>query len=839
LFIATLLKRKVYAAYTFGKIAEIIGALAFHGSPHLLIEQHCFDTRQYITKENTLFWALKSNFRDGHLFIEAAYQKGIRSFCIAENAAIPFSIQDQVNWALVPDVLAALQRLALYHRRRFQIPVVGITGSNGKTIVKEWLADIMASYQDTVKSPMSYNSQLGVPLSILQLQPHHRLGIFEAGISQMGEMEKLESLIAPTVGILTHFGDAHQEGFPSPEVKLKEKLKLFQEAQVLICSQDNPLIAENVSHYNVLSVGFDPRNTIQIRDCDYSDNAWRFTLCLPEGQKLPFVFPLPGLASLENIVLVLAAANYLGAPWAELARRILSLKPVSMRTELITDNPEVTILNDSYNADLASIYNAFGLLEQYRGRKIVILSDLEHLGEDRAFAAQAALAEQALQRFGADNLFLIGPRFFQLSAQTGSAQTGSAQTGRCRTYPSLELFLDSFNYDIFRNTTVLLKGARRFELEKIIPYLSRKAAATYFKINLNKLAANYYFFRKLVPPQVDIMVMLKASAYGAGSWQIALELDRLGAAYFAVAFTAEGIELRERGIKQPILVLNPEEKTLPLLIHYSLTPAVGSIRALEKMSRLAAKEAPLSLHLEFDTGMARLGFAESELPQVVSLLQQNPSLLAEAVFTHLASSDEEEHDSFTFTQLQIFERIRAQLQTFFPRIRAHCLNTAGILRLKRSSYDWVRLGIGLYGISPTPEGASSLQEIGSMHSVISQLHYYAKGASIGYNRSQLTEKESVIATVPVGYADGIPRCLSNGKVSFKVRRQWAPTIGKICMDMLMLDVTGIEGVSEGDEVVIFGGDALSIKEFACKAQKIPYEVLTGISGRVRRIYVRE
>jgi alanine racemase len=823
------LRKKVYAAYTFGEIAEIIGASAFYGSPHILIEQHCFDTRQYIPKQNTLFWALKTNFRDGHIFIETAYQKGICSFCIAENAAIPFSIRDEVNWVVVPNVLTALQRLALYHRRRFQIPVVGITGSNGKTIVKEWLADIMACYQDTVKSPMSYNSQLGVPLSILQLQPHHRLGIFEAGISQMGEMEKLEPLIAPTVGILTHFGDAHQEGFPSAEVKLKEKLKLFQGAQILICSKDNPLVAENVSHYNVLSVGFDPCNTIQVRDCDYRDNAWRFTLCFPGGQKIPFYFPLPGLASLENIVLVLTAANYLGAPWAELVSRILSLQPVSMRTELITDNPEITILNDSYNADLASIYNAFGLLEQYRGRKIVILSDLEHLSQEKALAAQATLVEQALQRFGGDNLFLIGPRFHQLLAQTG----------RCKTYPSLEIFLSSFTYDIFRNATVLLKGARKFELEKIIPYLSRKAAATYFKVNLNKLAANYYFFRKLIPPEADIMVMLKASAYGAGSWQIALELDRLGAAYFAVAFTAEGIELRERGIKQPILVLNPEEKTLSLLRHYNLTPAVGSMQALEKISRLAAKEGPMSLHLEFDTGMARLGFTESELPQVVSLLKAYPCLLAEAVFTHLASSEEEEHDNFTFTQLQIFERIRGQLQTFFPGLKAHCLNTAGILRFNFNQYDWVRLGIGLYGIAPAPEFSPFLQEIGSLHSVISQLHYYPKGASIGYNRSQFTEKESIIATVPVGYADGIPRCLSNGKISCKVRRQWAPTIGKICMDMLMLDVTDIEGVAEGDEVTILGGDALSIQEFAAKAQKIPYEILTSISARVRRIYVRE
>lgn len=829
MFIAVLLKRKVYAAYTFGQIAEIIGALAFYGSPHILIEQHCFDTRQYITKENTLFWALKGNFRDGHIFIEAAYQKGIRSFCIAENAVIPSSIQKDVNWAVVPDVLAALQRLALHHRRRFQIPVVGITGSNGKTVVKEWLSDIMASYQDTVKSPMSYNSQLGVPLSVLRLQNHHRLAIFEAGISQMGEMEKLEPLIAPSIGILTHFGDAHQEGFPSAQVKLKEKLRLFQGAKVLICSMDNPLVAENVAHLSVLSVGFSLRNTIRVIECDYRDNGWRFTLCFQGGEKIPFYFPLPGRASLENITLVLVAANLLGAPWEELAGRILSMKPVSMRLELITDNPEVTILNDSYNADLASIYNAFGLLDQYKGRKIVVLSDIEHFGEKKALAAQETLAEQALQRFGAENLFLIGPRFHQLLGEAG----------KCRTYSSLELFLDSFTYDTFRNATVLLKGARRFELEKIIPYLSRKATATYFKINLNKLAANYYFFRQLIPNKADIMVMLKASAYGAGSWQIALELDRLGAAYFAVAFTAEGIELRERGIKQPILVLNPEEKTFPLLIHYNLTPAVGSMRALEKISHLAAKDAPISLHLEFDTGMARLGFTESELPRVVALLRENPFLLPEAVFTHLASSDEEEHDSFTFTQLQIFERIRGQLQTFFPCIKAHCLNTAGILRLTRNQYDWVRLGIGLYGVSPTPEFSFSLQEIGSMHSVISQLHYYAKGASIGYNRSQLTEKESVIATVPVGYADGVPRCLSNGKISCKVRQQWAPTIGKICMDMLMLDVTGVEGVEEGDEVVIFGGDALSVQEFAEKAQKIPYEVLTGISGRVRRIYVRE
>ncbi|MCS6905275.1 MAG: bifunctional UDP-N-acetylmuramoyl-tripeptide:D-alanyl-D-alanine ligase/alanine racemase [Bacteroidia bacterium] len=823
----------MFATYSIGQIAEIVGARAFYGKKEVLINHHAFDTRQELPagKVNTLFWALKGNFRDGHFFIAEAYHKGIRSFCVSQISLLSQPFFNEVNWVVVEDVLNALQQLAFFHRRCFQIPVVGITGSNGKTIVKEWLSEVLAPQKIIVKSPMSYNSQLGVPLSILQMQPHHQVAILEAGISQMGEMEKLEKLIAPTIGILTHFGDAHQEGFPSPLEKLQQKLILFQKADVLIYSKDNDWIAENVNHPKTLSIGFSPKNDICVIRHSYYKDAWHFTISLPEGTNYSFYFPLPGWASLENVLLVLAAANLLGVSWETIVSAIPTLRAVSMRTELITDNPEITILNDAYNADLASIYNAFSLLKQYKGRKVVILSDIEQLESTTSLQVHKEITYQAEQKFGAENLFLIGSRFSKLWEGVE----------KYKTFSSLEDFLQNFEYDFFRNTTVLLKGARKFELEKIIPYLTRSATATYFKINLNKLAANYQFFRGRIPATVGIIAMLKASAYGAGSWQIALELERLGVTYFAVAFTTEGIQLREKGIQHPILVLNPEEKTLPLLVHYFLTPAIGSFRLLQKISEVVLEhDTSLPIHLEFDTGMARLGFSFTQLNQLVFLLKSNPRIMVEAVFTHLASSDSEKDDDFTYRQLQMFTQIYATLQRSFPDIKAHCYNTAALLRLETEGmYDWVRLGIGLYGISPIPQYAPFLQEVGSLHSVISQLHYYPKGTSIGYNRTQTTQRDSIIATIPVGYADGIPRSLSNGKICCKVRNCWAPTIGKICMDMLMLDVTHVPDVQEGDEVTIFGSEALSIQEWAAAANTIPYEILTRISSRVRRIYVRE
>jgi alanine racemase len=809
------------------------------------LEHYQFDTRQLHSPDTTIFLALQGEHRDGHDFVQAAYEKGVRNFWLQQRMDLPGA-----NQLVVPNVLAALQQLAAAHRTQFPYPVIGITGSNGKTIIKEWLSSLLQGSQRLVKSPRSFNSQLGVALSLLEMRSHHTLAIIEAGISQAGEMARLAKMIRPSHGILTHFGDAHAEGFSNETEKLFEKLTLFESCEYVFCTADDPKILQAFSAKKipVVTVGTSPGADVRAHHVVYKEGAWRwqFELKSRPGVFTNGSFAHAGHAALENIWLTLVAAHPFWSPAVtndDIRAMVDALQPVSMRTEMITDNPEITILNDAYNADASSVLNAFGLLQAQRTqpRRKLILTDLEHQGDDAA-RLQRRLLLEAVQTFGAENICAIGPTFKSFEKEFAGVHF----------YGSTQQLINNFRYEEFRSSTVLLKGARSYQLEALIPYLSRHPGATYFKINLNSLKHNLDVTRRALPAGTRIMVMLKAAAYGAGSWQIAQELEREGVHYLAVAVASEGIELRQRGILLPIAVLSPDAATLGQLISHNLEPALWSMSLLRQYLSLAAHGGgPVPpVHLEFDTGMARLGFSEFEVADVLHALAAHPQVKVASVFTHLAASEDPVADEFTREQLRRFEPCWQAVRQHYPHAWVHALNTGGILRFGNdASYkallptapNMVRLGIGLYGVSPVPQLQGLLQEIGSLHTAIAQIHHYPAGTSVGYNRAEILQRPSRIATLPVGYADGLPRTLGNRRLHVLVGGQRVPVVGRICMDLLMIDVTDVTA-NEGDEVVIFGRQAeafQSVQQLAQVVGTIPYEILAGISHRVRRVYVKE
>lgn len=764
------------------------------------IRQLAFDTRNISHGEETIFIALKTDHRDGHDFIQKAYDKGVRNFIVSQRLDLV-----GVNYILVQDTLDALQKWAYFHRRKFDYPVVAITGSNGKTIVKEWLATLLELQFQIVKSPMSYNSQLGVPLSLLKMRPQADLAIIEAGISEAGEMVVLQELIQPTIGILTHMGPAHDEGFPTREVKLKEKLQLFHAVERLLIGNEQAWVEKIVREERL------PLKKV-------SDEM----LALP----LPFQSP----ADLENARLAILAALELGVPQGEIQKRLPLLQAVEMRQETITDNPEITILNDSYNADPDSVRNALQFLSQIKAhpRQMVVLSDIPHLG-DKQIDIQRGLLDEAINLVGKENVISLGPVFEQIA--------------EVRHFLDTDQLLREIDYEDFRDSTVLLTGARRFALERLIPFLNPKRNASWLEIDMQALAHNFRQLKSHVPEGTKSMCMVKAASYGGGTWEIAKVLEREGATYLGVAFASEGIELRKAGIRLPIMVMNPDLSSLESLVRFELEPEVSNLDFLQRYVRTArlAGQQEYRIHLKLETGMRRLGFRKEDLPALMDVIEQHPDLNIISVLSHLAAADVPEEDEFNHFQVQQFDALYDILQKRLGiHSLRHILNTAGILRFPAYAFEMVRMGIGLYGLSPLAKPVEGLKEIGSLRTRITQVKAWSKGVSIGYGRSQSTERDSLIATVPIGYADGIPRSLSNGKAQFLVRGQRVPIFGRVCMDMIMLDVTDVEAVIAGDEVVCFGrqGEAhISVQELAKAADTIAYEILVRISPRVRRVFI--
>lgn len=815
--------------YTIQEIAQAGGARdLFQGefSPNP-IKYIAFDTRRISHGAETLFVALKTDNRDGHAFIPQALKLGVKNFLTEQPIA-----EADINFALCDDCLDSLQLWARYHRSRFDYPVIAITGSNGKTTVKEWLASLLDMQFQIAKSPMSYNSQLGVALSLLQLHPAADLAIIEAGISLPGEMAVLQEMIHPTLGVFTHFGPAHKEGFDSEAHKLQEKLLLFQEVETLLLGSRQKEVMEKVMEANIpiRTVGKTESDSLKVLNEKLIDKGWEINLQIGTREETCLI-PLAGEAAKENALLAILVAVQLGISVDEIKSRLPHLQPVEMRTEMVTDNPDITIINDSYNSDPDSVRNAFGILMQTRSQEKhqIILSDIPHLGEQQD-RIQKQLLQEAIALVGESRVHTVGEVF-----------AGMDHVHRFRTTEEL---LQAIRYEDFLDSVVLLKGARAYAFEQIIPRLTHKPNATFLKINLDALTRNYRYLKSQVPEGTMSMCMVKAFAYGSGTWEIAQALEREGANYLVVAYSSEAIALRQNHIRLPIMVMNPDLSSIEDLIQFGIEPEVSNFVFLERYVR-AARLAGLTsypLHLKLETGMGRLGFSEKDLDQLCEYLLQHPDIQLVSVMSHLAAADEPGEDEFSHHQVHRFEQMYAYLRDKIGLVAfRHILNTAGILRFPQYAMEMVRMGIGLYGVNPG-EGEHELEEIGSLHSLISQIQTYPPGTSIGYGRSQYAERETRIATIPIGYADGIPRAVSKGKASFLVRGKKAPIFGRVCMDMLMLDVTDIPSAQAGDEVVIFGQQGsqhLSVNDLASAAGTIPYEILVRISPRVRRVYVRE
>ena len=839
---------KNYSAEQLAKMMR--GKLIQKGRP-VFIEQLLLDSRKLTIAELTVFFPIKGDRRNGHTFIGELYKKGVRCFVISEPTETK-NFPDG-NFILVKDTIAALQNLAAAHRKLFNIPVIGITGSNGKTIVKEWLFQLLEPDYSIVRSPKSYNSQIGVPISVWQTAPYHNLGIFEAGISQPDEMANLEKIIQPTIGIFTNIGGAHNEGFLDIRQKINEKLRLFLKSEIVIFCRDyldiNECLVAARDRMKKADSDFDGLKTFSWTrknlDADVIisliHKVGNFTEVEAEweGKKIQFTIPFMDEASIENGINCWMLMMYLKINPDTASQRLSALNKIAMRLEMKEAINHCSLINDSYNSDLNSLAIALDFLGQQKqhAKHTVILSDILQSGmsDDELYSQVSDLIVSK----GINRLIGIGKSISKKQNHFIAKQNLESEF-----FVSTEDFLKQFNSENFNDETILLKGARIFQFELISKKLEHQAHETILEINLNHLAQNLSVYQSLLKPETKLMVMVKAYSYGSGSFEIANVLQQQKVDYLAVAYTDEGIELRKAGITMPIMVMNPEAHTYENVIHYRLEPEIYNVNALRHFNSVAAEHkenypSGYPVHLELETGMHRLGIEESELENVIQLIKENSALKVQSVFSHLAASEDSSLDDFTTEQISRFEKMCEHLQKNISyNFLRHILNSAGIVRFNQSQMDVVRLGIGLYGIDSSEKLKGKLKPVGTLKTTISQIKKLSAGETVGYNRAGKTERDTIIATVGIGYADGLHRVLGNGNGKMLVQAKLVPTIGKICMDMTMLDVTDVDGVEEGDEVIVFG-EGLPIENVAQWSNTIPYEVMTGISRRVKRIYFQE
>ena len=804
------------------------------------IEHLLIDSRTVLFPADSLFFALKGPRRNGHSYINELFQKGVRSFVVSEKMEEEYT---GATFLQVADTLQALQLLAAWHRKQFSIPVIGITGSNGKTIVKEWLNQLLEDNYRIIRSPKSYNSQIGVPLSVWPLNKSHELGIFEAGISQSGEMEKLQRIIQPTIGIFTNIGEAHSENFMSIRQKVNEKLRLFTDVDALIYCKDYPDIHEAIAGlWQQLNKGRS-KPFILVNWSTVSEASLQILTIYKEdgntqisadwnGQQQQITIPLTDNASIENAIHCWCLLLHMGLTAKVIAKKMEQLEAVAMRLELKNGINHCSIINDSYSADISSLKIALDFLQQQRrhAKHTLILSDILQSGKSEKELYQEVA--QSLQQRGVNRLIGIGERISQHQSQF-------KQVEKLETifYGSVDAFKKDFKHLQFKDETILLKGARIFEFEQIDRLLEQKVHQTVMEVNLSALVSNLKQYQQQLSAGTKLMVMVKAFAYGSGSYEIASVLQYHKADYLAVAYADEGVELRKAGITLPIMIMNPDESAFDVLLQYNLEPEIFSITILRAFENYLKKQAiqQFPVHIELETGMNRLGFAENELPVLLEVLKTNV-FKVQSVFSHLVASEDPLQDDFTNQQAALFLHLSKQVQDVLPYpVLKHIANTSGISRHPSLQMDMVRLGIGLYGID---NHSKNLTEVSTLRSTVAQIKKLKKGETVSYGRRGLLKRDSVIATVRIGYADGYPRTLSNGAGRIWVNGKLAPIVGSICMDMTMIDVTEIPDVKEGDDVIVFG-NALPVSQVAQWAQTIPYEILTGVSQRVKRVYYEE
>lgn len=824
--------------YTITDIARVIDAekpVASDSTVSVIL----LDSRRVFDPAESLFFALKGPRRDGHQFIDELYQKGVRCFVVSNSI-----IETDYPGALflqVFDTLSALQALTAWHRRQFDIPVIGITGSNGKTIVKEWLYQLLCDQHKIVRSPKSYNSQTGVPLSVWQMNKNHTLGLFEAGISEQGEMLRLERIIQPTIGVLTNIGEAHSEGFIDNDHKFREKMILFRNCKVIIGREEDFTGREEViellgDNKLLLSWGYSKHSTVIIQEITKKDTTTEITLQYSLSS-LRFTIPFTDDASVENAISCFCVLKYLNVGHAEIVMRMARLHPVNMRLELKKGINNCNLINDSYSADISSLEIALGFLEQQGSgiRKTVILSDfLQSSLPDEELYIQVA---EKIQRHQVQRIIGIGEH---ISASLPGYLNETIRH-QADFFPSVDRFMGEFRFSHFKEETILVKGARVFGFEKIVQLLEQKAHQTLLEINLSAIVHNLKEYQRLLKPSVKVMAMVKAFAYGSGGSEIAGILQYHKVDYLGVAYADEGVELRKAGITLPVMVMNPDENSFDKISEYKLEPELYSFPLLTAFENYIRQEGleQYPVHLELETGMNRLGFSVHEMDELSRILGASSVLKVQSVFTHLVAGEEASNDMFTQHQFDLFQKAADKLQdSTRNQFLRHIANSAAIVRHPQMQLDMVRLGIGLYGVDSADSGKLNLQTVATLKSSVAQLKKVKAGESVGYNRKGMVNRDSLIATIRLGYADGYPRRLGNGKGQVLIKGKMVPVIGTVCMDMLMADVTDIPDVDEGDEVIVFGKE-LPVQKVAEQAETIPYEIMTGISQRVRRVYYEE
>ncbi|MDN3695580.1 bifunctional UDP-N-acetylmuramoyl-tripeptide:D-alanyl-D-alanine ligase/alanine racemase [Chryseobacterium tructae] len=812
--------------YTVQQIAEITNAQVI-GDKNLVVKNIAYDSRIIYSIRNTAFIAINTHKNSGEKFIEAAIDRGI-NIIISEHQYPQF---ENITWIIVKNSVDFLQRLAKYHFENSHLRSIGITGSNGKTIVKEWLYQCLWNEFPTVKSPKSFNSQIGLPLSLLQINDSHQLGIFEVGISHPEEMEKLEHIFHPQIGLLTHIGNAHAANFSSEEELIDEKIKLFKDSEIIIYNGDHSLVDQKIkklySDKKLISYGLKKENQVFIKKNNKDENI----IVDYFGEEISFPAHQRDESTLTNAIALISVLKVLQIENQKIVEKINLLKAVEMRLEAIEGIKGNIVINDSFNLDLDSLKTALQFLKEYnKPKKSLVLTDIVGVNANSQELYEEVSELVNEQNF--DSVFLIGDEISKFSELFKS---------KTFTFIDTKELIESKHLSEIENQIILLKGARKFEIEKLKDILELRKHDTVLEINLNAILHNINYHKSLLKPTTKMMAMVKANAYGLGSYEISEFLQHHHIDYLGVAFADEGVELRKKGITTPIIVMNPEQHSYQTIIEYNLEPEIYSFRVLELFYEAVQKsgyDKKYPIHIKLETGMHRLGFKDFELDQLSETLSEK-NLKVQSMFSHLSSSDMPEEREFTMNQFKVFDKNSSYLieKLGYAPLR-HILNSSGITSYMDHQYDMVRIGIGMLGESPDSEIQKQLQSVVSFKTVISQISMVENGESVGYSRRFKADHLTKIATIPVGYADGIPRLIGNQVGSLGVNKTLAPIVGNICMDMMMINVENVPNVKEGDMVTVFNAKP-SLKEFAGYCKTITYEVLTSISPRVKRIYIKD
>ncbi len=812
--------------YTTKEIATITDSELF-GDQNLIIKDIAFDSRNIYSTEHTAFLAINTSTNSGEKYIQSAIDRGVKVI-ISENLIID---NQEITWIIVKNSLSFIQTLAKYHLQQFpNLETIGITGSNGKTIIKEWLYQALSEDYKIVKSPKSFNSQLGLPVSLLRINRQHNLGIFEVGISKPGEMEKMETLFSPKIGILTHIGSAHAANFENQNQLIQEKINLFENSETIIFNGDNQLVYNNInkiySSKKLISFGFEKQNDIHFVS-DWKDRKSEISVsCF--GEIMTFPVQQRDEATLSNILCVIATLHLLKFSSKKIIEKLNDLKAVEMRLESLEGIHNNLIINDSYNLDLDSLIIAFQFINEYnKPNKTLVLTDFVDGKNYETLYPEVAKLTNA-QRF--DSVYLIGEEIVKYQDLFDSETF---------TFNNVFQLIESQSINHIENSLILLKGARKFEIENLKNNLELQKHDTVLEINLNAILHNINAHKSLLKPETKMMAMVKAFSYGLGGYEIAEFLQHHHIDYLAVAYADEGVDLRKNGITAPILVMNPEQHSYSAIIDYNLEPEIYSLRVLDlfyEQLKLKDYDGKYPIHIKLETGMHRLGFKRDELDHLIEKLKVLP-VKVKSIFSHLADADNLVEKDYTLQQIHLFEENSEYLisKLGYQPLR-HILNSSGISNYYDYQFDMVRIGIGMIGISSNPNLQLQLQNAVSFKTVISQISEIKKGDTVGYGRNFVADENMKIATIPVGYADGVPRLIGNSVGKVGINHHLVPIIGNICMDMMMLDIKNLS-VKEGDAVVIFD-DKPNLQEFADYCKTIPYEVLTSISRRVKRIYIK-